>query len=146
MVVFRAYIDVDRHLAGCLKHLWAGSRADARGCVVCPSYDEENLVVNAQGYLPHFVVIKSRGLPGDTPGKAVAVPSSKKNAAVTPDLVRGPILFALAMVIAFALAACGTTPKKIEPPKSAGATTPKPGAYYLDDGPGDNGSVETFGT
>ena len=96
-------------------------------------------MVNAQGYLPHFAVIGSRGgLPGDTHGNAVAVQSSKKNAAITPDLVRGPILFVLAMTIAFALAACGTTPKKIEPPKPTGATTPKPGAYYLDDGPGDN--------
>ena len=79
---FRAYIDVDRHLARCLKHLWAGGRAGARGCSV----------------------------------------------------VAWPAWFALAIV----LAACGTTPKKIEPPKPAGATTSKPGAYYLDDGPGDN--------
>ena len=82
MVVFRAYIDVDRHLARCLKNLWAVGRAGARV----------------------FSVVAWRAW------------------------------FALAIV----LAACGTTPKKIEPPKSASATTSKPGAYYLDDGPGDN--------
>ena len=42
---------------------------------------------------------------------------------------------ALATLLALTLAACGTTPKKPEPAKT---TTTKPGAYYLDDGPGDN--------
>ena len=44
----------------------------------------------------------------------------------------------LALAITLTLAACGTTPKKIEHPKAPPASTSKPGAYYLDDGPGDN--------
>ena len=44
----------------------------------------------------------------------------------------GPILFALAMTLI--LAGCGSTPKKSEPAKPS---ISKPGAYYLDDGPGD---------
>ena len=40
-----------------------------------------------------------------------------------------------AIVCSIALGGCGTTPKKSEPTKT---TTAKPGAYYLDDGPGDN--------
>ena len=45
----------------------------------------------------------------------------------------GPIFIALAMVIA--LAGCGSTAKKPEPAKPSAS---RPGAYYLDDGPGDN--------
>ena len=36
------------------------------------------------------------------------------------------------------MAACGTTPKKIEPTKPSPVTTSRAGAYYLDDGPGEN--------
>lgn len=51
---------------------------------------------------------------------------------VSPVIVRVPILFALAMTLI--LAGCGSTPKKSEPAKPA---ISKPGAYYMDDGPGD---------
>ena len=47
---------------------------------------------------------------------------------------RGSIF--LLLVLAIALSGCGTTPKKTDPPKPS-QTTSKPGAYYLDDGPGD---------
>ena len=40
-----------------------------------------------------------------------------------------------AIVCSIALGGCGTTPNKSEPTKT---TTTKSGAYYLDDGPGDN--------
>ena len=40
-----------------------------------------------------------------------------------------------AIVCSIALGGCGTTPKKSEPTKT---TIAKTGAYYLDDGPGDN--------
>ena len=44
--------------------------------------------------------------------------------------------------MALVLTACGTLPKKTEPAKPApSATTSKPGAYYLDDGPGENPPV-----
>ena len=43
-----------------------------------------------------------------------------------------------ALVIALTLTACDTTPKKSDPPKQSTATTAKPGAYYLDDGPGEH--------
>ncbi len=43
-----------------------------------------------------------------------------------------------ALAIALVLTACGTTPKKTEPPKQSSTSTAKPGAYYLDDGPGEN--------
>ncbi len=43
-----------------------------------------------------------------------------------------------ALAISLALAACGTTAKKAEPSKPQPAAAAKPGAYYLDDGPGDN--------
>ncbi len=43
----------------------------------------------------------------------------------------------IAIVIALTLTACGTTTKKTDPPKTSQATTSKPGAYYLDDGPGE---------
>ena len=43
-----------------------------------------------------------------------------------------------ALAISFALAACGTTAKKAEPSKAPPATASKPGAYYLDDGPGEH--------
>ena len=62
---------------------------------------------------------------------------------------------AFGLALALALTGCGTTPKKIEPskPPSASAskpastTQPRPGAYYLDDGPGDNPqpSLESIG-
>ena len=50
------------------------------------------------------------------------------------------------LLLVVGLAGCGTTPKKIEPSKPSAQTTTKPssaspsrpGAYYLDDGPGDN--------
>ena len=48
------------------------------------------------------------------------------------------VLASAAIAISFALAACGTTAKKVEPSKPPPATAAKPGAYYLDDGPGDN--------
>ena len=44
----------------------------------------------------------------------------------------------VALALSLALAACGTTAKKTEPAKTASTTSVKPGAYYLDDGPGDN--------
>ncbi len=53
-----------------------------------------------------------------------------------PSLVVAPIFMLLALMLA--LAGCGTTPKKIDPAKSTPAATSKPGAYYLDDGPGEN--------
>ena len=49
---------------------------------------------------------------------------------------RGLILFVFALM--FALAGCGTAPKKTELAKTSPATASKPGAYYLDDGPGEN--------
>ena len=46
------------------------------------------------------------------------------------------------IALALLLTACGTVPKKTEPAKPASsATTSKPGAYYLDDGPGENPPV-----
>ena len=56
--------------------------------------------------------------------------------AVFPDVVSASIFMLLALTLA--LAGCGTTPKKIDPARSSPATTSKPGAYYLDDGPGEN--------
>ena len=44
----------------------------------------------------------------------------------------------VALALALALAGCGITAKKTEPAKTASTTSVKPGAYYLDDGPGDN--------
>ena len=44
------------------------------------------------------------------------------------------ILFVLGLI----LTGCGTAPKKTEALKSSTATTSRPGAYYLDDGPGEN--------
>ena len=46
-----------------------------------------------------------------------------------------PGLVAIALTIA--LAGCGSTPKKIDAPKQSSTSPSKPGAYYLDDGPGD---------
>ncbi len=43
-----------------------------------------------------------------------------------------------AIVLGLALVGCGSTPKKIDPPKQSTASPSKPGAYYLDDGPGDS--------
>ncbi|MEO8385365.1 MAG: septal ring lytic transglycosylase RlpA family protein [Betaproteobacteria bacterium] len=43
----------------------------------------------------------------------------------------------ITIAIALTLTACGTTPKKTDPSKPSQASTSKPGAYYLDDGPGD---------
>ena len=50
--------------------------------------------------------------------------------------IQAGAIFAMAL----ALTACGTTPKKPEPSKSASApaSIAKPGGYYLDDGPGAN--------
>ena len=53
-----------------------------------------------------------------------------------PGAGRGPMLFVFALM--FALAGCGTTSKKIDAVKPSPITTSKPGAYYLDDGPGEN--------
>ena len=44
----------------------------------------------------------------------------------------------VALALSLALTGCGTTAKKTEPAKTASTTSAKPGAYYLDDGPGDN--------
>lgn len=52
--------------------------------------------------------------------------------------VKTPIQASTIFAMALALTACGTTPKKVEPPRSTPATTAKPGGYYLDDGPGAN--------
>jgi rare lipoprotein A len=42
------------------------------------------------------------------------------------------------LALAFALAGCGSTSKKIDHARSPPASTAKSGAYYLDDGPGEN--------
>ena len=57
-----------------------------------------------------------------------------------PGEGRGPSLVVCGLAFGFALAltGCGTTPKKPEPLKPSPAKTSKPGAYYLDDGPGEN--------
>ena len=52
--------------------------------------------------------------------------------------VKKPIQASAVFAMALALTACGTTPKKVESPKSTPVTTAKPGGYYLDDGPGAN--------
>ena len=43
-----------------------------------------------------------------------------------------------ALTLMLALTGCGTTPKKTDPHKQSSASTAKSGAYYLDDGPGEN--------
>ncbi|MCY7388430.1 MAG: septal ring lytic transglycosylase RlpA family protein [Burkholderiales bacterium] len=43
----------------------------------------------------------------------------------------------VAIALTIALAGCGSTPKKPDPPKQSPTSSSKPGAYYLDDGPGD---------
>ncbi len=48
----------------------------------------------------------------------------------TPGLV--------AIALTLALTGCGSSPKKIDSPKPPSTSPAKPGAYYLDDGPGEN--------
>ena len=54
-------------------------------------------------------------------------------------LTRFGVLPLAAVMLAFLLTACGSLSRKTDPAKATpGATTSKPGAYYLDDGPGEN--------
>ena len=99
--------------------------------------------------------VSGRGLPGGAHGGPCRIAATEKQRGyVAPDLVRGrggesaehalrptsakpvhwlgPILFGVATMLA--LTGCGGTPRKTEPAKPA---ISKPGAYYLDDGPGD---------
>ena len=64
---------------------------------------------------------------------AGGVPCSAQNGCCTssPRIDRHLIPGLIALVLAVILSACGSTPKKPD------AAKPRPGAYYLDDGPGD---------
>ena len=122
-----AYAHVDRHLVRLLEHLLPERRANAGVCLICHSREGGNPSFS-KGCWRHPFSVGCRGLPGSN------LLSLLRHG--LPGEGRGPILVVLALVLASA--GCGITPKKIELPKPAPATTSKPGAYYLDDGPGDN--------
>ncbi len=127
MVIYPAFECVERHLVRCLRHLWSGRLASAGVCLI---RECGNPAAFAKRCEWQSVATGCPALLGDSHRDNVALHQC------LPGAGRGPILFVFALM--FALAGCGTTSKKTEPAKPSPVTTSKPGAYYLDDGPGEN--------